>query len=123
MSEDSTRFRKAIEEKCQRIRTNLYQIAKTDNKVTEDELNIVGSVLDILEELQEQVVSVIDDDIITKDEKKTLSKLTAKVVTGSHDMAFSDDILTPDESALLETVRSEIVELQELVYQLQTPSE
>ena len=118
MSEDSTRFRKEIEEKSRGIRANLYQIAKKDNKVTEDELNIVGYVLDTLEELQDQVISAIDDDVITKEEKKALSKLTAKVVTGSHDMAFSDDILTPDESALLETVRTEIVELQELVYQL-----
>ncbi len=82
----------------------LWEKAKEDGVVTEDEKAIIDAVTESLEVYESVFDKAVEDNIITPEERNELLDLEEKMYSDSYFTAMRDNILTEEEALLLKTL-------------------
>ncbi len=91
-------------ERIREALTQIWQKAKEDGVVTDDEQAIIDTVTSSVEKLEETFEKAAEDGIITQEERNDLYDLEEKMYSDTYFTAMSDNVLTQEEALLLRTL-------------------
>ncbi len=78
----------------------IWEKAKEDGQITEDEKAIIDTVTSSLESYEELYENAIEDGVITQEERNQLLDLEEEIYSEAYFTAMQDDVLTDEEAIL-----------------------
>ena len=88
-------------EQLYKLVTDLKEIMQKDGKITTEESQILGKVMNNVDEFSKVYNTALADNIITNDEAVNLAVLWNKIYDDSYAVAMQDDKLSDDEAEMI----------------------
>ncbi|MHA2097166.1 MAG: MFS transporter [Candidatus Kariarchaeaceae archaeon] len=100
-----------LSEKVKLIWDVLLETVMEDNKISEDERDLLDSIMVNLREYAQAVEHALVDGVITQEEKDELLELRKKLIKEAESTAFKDEIISPDEVNIIAKLAKVMTEL------------
>lgn len=100
-------------QKANRVMEDLIDLALSDDKITDEEQEILFSINDNLQEFVKLSIKSVSDNVISDKESDKLKQLQTKIIEDANKVALKDSNVTDDEKALIDTLVESIKNLTE----------
>ncbi|MFV2014942.1 MAG: hypothetical protein ACC656_05920, partial [Candidatus Heimdallarchaeota archaeon] len=100
-----------LSEKVKLIWDVLLETVMEDDKISEDERNLLDSIMVNLKEYAQAVEYALVDGVITEEEKEELLDLRKKLISDAESTAFKDEVITEEEVNIIAKLAKVMTEL------------